>query len=80
MTKAELSALIAERTACYCKPVYTHAESVDQQRRLHKRLETRKKPVNLAQETWERYVQALKDGTYRPEHHPEAALYDYEGL
>lgn len=59
MSKAELSALIAERTAVYHKPVHTYAESVDQAKRLRKKLETRRKPDNLRQAEWEQYLASL---------------------
>lgn len=80
MTKEELRLHIAAGTAEYDKPVYTYAESVDQRKRLQKRLETRKKPANLAQEEWEKYLEAVESGNYRPEYKPETRLYDYEGL
>lgn len=80
MTKAELSALIAERTALYHKPIHTYAESFDQQRRLERALETRKKPAHLRQAEWELYLQEVEAGTYAPDRQHEVELYDYSGL
>lgn len=80
MDKAELRALIEERTAMYHKPIHTYAESFDQQRRLERALETRKKPAHLLQETWEIYLAEVEAGTYAPDRQWEVELYDYTGL
>lgn len=80
MDKAELRALIEERSAHYHKPVHVYAESVDQQKRLHRALETRKKPAHLRQEQWELYLREVEAGCYSPDRQHEVELYDYSGL
>ena len=80
MSKEELRRLIEAGTAEFHKPIYTHAESVDQRKRLQRSLETRKKPAHLTQEEYDRYLAKLKDGSYRPEFSPSEDLWDYTGL
>lgn len=67
-------------TNIYGGEIHTYAESVDQAKRLQKRCETRKKPAHLVQEEWEKYLNSVADGSYRPEYKPETDLYDYDGL
>lgn len=69
MTKAELAALLAEKTAEYNKPIYTYAESVDQKKRLARSLETRKKPAHLTKEEFTEYLYQVSIGRmpdYKP--------------
>lgn len=80
MNKAELAQLIAQRTAEYHKPVLTYACSASQRDAVRRSLETRKKPPHLIQEEWEKYLNSVADGSYRPECKPETDLYDYTGL
>lgn len=81
MTKDDLRALIAEGTALYERPIYTHAESVDQEKRLKKRIKAGLIiPQNLKQAEWEKYLAEVEAGTYRPEEPAEKQLYDWEGL
>lgn len=46
-------------TNIYGGEIHTYAESVDQQKRLHKKMETRRKPDNLRQAEWEQYLASL---------------------
>lgn len=64
MNKAELRALLEQRTAEWDKPIYTYAESVDQQKRLQARCESRKKPPHLKQEDWDSQLQMAREGRY----------------
>ena len=47
-------------------PIYTHAESVDQEKRLKNSLETRKKPVHVTQAGFVEYLEELKAGVKQP--------------
>lgn len=81
MNKHQLREYLAKATAEYTRPVYTHAESVDQVKRLQTRCENRKKPVNMAQAEWDEYLAQVQQGTYKPvEDLNRDPLYDYEGL
>lgn len=69
MTKAELAAMLAEKTAEYNKPIYTYAESVDQKKRLARSLETRKRPAHLTKEEFTEYLYQASIGVmpaYKP--------------
>lgn len=69
MTKAELAAMLAEKTAEYNKPIYTYAESFDQKARLARSLETRKRPANLTKEEFTEYLYQVSIGKmpdYKP--------------
>lgn len=69
MTKAELAAMLAEKTAEYNKPIYLYAESVDQKKRLAKSLENRKKPAHLTKEQFTEYLYQASIGVM-PEYKP----------
>lgn len=72
MTKAELAEMLAQKTAQYellNGPVEVHAESVDQQKRLARSLETRKRPAHLTKEEFTEYLYQASIGkmpAYRP--------------
>ena len=57
------------------KPIYTYAESVDQEKRLKAKLENRKKPVNVSQAGWVQYLEDLKAGV-KQEVQPSDNLWD----
>lgn len=87
MTKQELQAYLDAEKArfmnIYGGEIVLHAPSAPihcQRKSFARKLETRKKPVHLVQEEWERYLQAVQDGTYKPADFPEIELYDYTGL
>ncbi len=86
MTKEELTAYLdREKTrfmSVYGGEIVTHAPKapIEHQRKSFARqLETRKKPANLKQEEWEKYLSEVASGTYKPER-TEVDLYDYTGL
>lgn len=81
MTKDDLTLMIAARMAEYDKPIYTYAESVDQEKRLKKRIKAGLIiPQNLKQAEWEKYLAEVEAGTYKPAEAEEKQLYDWEGL
>lgn len=71
MNKQQLRELLAKKAAEYQKhkPIHTHAESVDQQKRLHKRCETRKRPAHILQEEWDAHLKLVAEGKL-PEYKP----------
>ena len=75
MKKEELRQILTAKTEEYSKPIYTYAESVDQEKRLKRRCETRKKPVNLAAEYFENYLRELKEGKVQ-EHQPSYGIWE----
>lgn len=83
MTKEDLTLMIAARMAEYDKPIYTYAESVDQEKRLKKRIKASQglvTPRNLKEQEWENYLQEVESGTYTPAEPEEKQLYDWDGL
>lgn len=64
LSKEELRLALEKQAAEFAKhrPIYTHAESVDQEKRLKSRTETRKKPVNVTQAGFVEYLEELKAG------------------
>ena len=62
--KGKLRVELAEAAEEFAKerPIYTYAESVDQEKRLKKQLETRKKPVNVTHAGYVQYLEELKAG------------------
>lgn len=86
MNKQELQAYLDQQKArftdVYGGEIVLHAPKAPvsyQRKQLAKKLDSRKKPAHLAQEEWEKYLQAVADGTYTPER-TEVELYDYTGL
>ena len=86
MNKQELTAYLdREKTrfmSVYGGEIVTHAPKapIEHQRKSFARqLETRKKPANLKQEEWEKYLSSVQAGTYKPQEY-EVDLYDYTGL
>lgn len=63
MNKQELRNLLVHATAEYTKPVHTHAESVDQEKRLKKAIKRSQGlviPENLREQEWQEYLESLK--------------------
>lgn len=86
MTKEDLRKLIAAQTDRYAMyhDIHTHAESVDQEKRLKSRIKASQGlviPVNLKQAEWDEYLRKVQDGTYVPSDEPEEKyLNDWTGL
>lgn len=75
MNKQELREYLEKQavrfTEVYGGVINTHAESVDQRKRLQAKLETRKPIQNQKQQEWETYLEQVKNGTYQPVQEPE---------
>jgi len=80
MNKLELREFLEKKAAEYASrnPIYTHAESFDQEKRLKAKIETRKKPANLTQDGYVVYLNELKVGTHKTEVKPSEDLWDVE--
>lgn len=77
MSKAELREMLEQKMAEYDKPVYTWGESVDQQKRLQARCESRKKPPHLKQQDWDSQLQMAKEGRYESKPGEDIWLTEY---
>lgn len=64
LSKEQLREELAKQAEEFAKnrPIYTYGESVDQEKRLKKKLENRKKPVNVSQAGYVEYLEGLKAG------------------